>query len=41
MVCPGYEPDQYVEGIAKPSKVKGTVEDWQNMWKNFVRIFED
>ena len=41
MVCPGYEPDQYLEATADPEDVKGTLADWQNMWKNFVRIFEE
>ena len=42
MVPVGYEPDIYVpETQEDPSKIKGTVEDYQAMWRNFVRIFND
>ena len=34
-----YEPDLYVPGAKKTTA--GTPQDYKDMWKNFVRIFED
>ena len=39
IVLVGYEPDIYVPGAKK--ETSGTTQDYKDMWKNFVRIFED
>ena len=41
MVAVGYEPDLYVPEANPKKGPRGTTQDYKDMWKNFVRIFDD
>ena len=41
MVVVGYEPDLYVIEANGDDGIKGTIQEYKDMWKNFVRIFND